>query len=131
MRKLCVCQEGNLTFIKAVDNFLIALVLLIFCLGIYELFVSKINPLHKQSDEFNYWFRVSSLEDLKKYFGKVVLMILIVNFFEKSAQVEYTAPIDLLFLGGGVLMIAISLFLTHEKPHTAKVRVAINTQSQE
>jgi len=45
--------------------------------------------------------------------GEVVIMILIVNFFRLSFSVNYEHPIDLLALGGGVLLISGSLVVAH------------------
>lgn len=102
-----------LNFISAVDNFLFAMVLLIFSMGIYELFVSKIDPVSRNPETRPNWLRITSLDDLKAYLGKVVLMILIVSFFEQSFHLKYHQPLDLLYLGGGIVLVALSLFLTH------------------
>ena len=106
-----------LHFITAVDNFLFATVLLIFSMGIYELFVSKIDPCSRTAETRPNWLKVKSLDDLKTYLGKVVLMILIVSFFEQSFHLAYKQPLDLLYLGGGIGLVALSLFLTHGKGH--------------
>ncbi|MBI5874366.1 MAG: hypothetical protein HZB81_00695 [Deltaproteobacteria bacterium] len=50
---------------------------------------------------------------MKGSLGKVILMILIVAFFEKSLEIEYEDAADLLYLGVGVLLISGALFLTH------------------
>lgn len=104
-------------FIGAVDNFLFAMVLLIFSMGIYELFVSRIDPASRTPESRPNWLRITSLEDLKSYLGKVVLMILIVNLFEQSFHLRYETPVDLLSLGGSIVLVALSLFLTHGRVH--------------
>lgn len=106
-----------LQFIGAVDNFLFAMVLLIFSMGIYELFVSRIDPASRTPESRPNWLRITSLEDLKSYLGKVVLMILVVNLFEQSFHLTYQSPLDLLYLGGGIVMVALALHLTHSKVH--------------
>ncbi len=106
-----------LHFISAIDAFLFAMILLIFSMGIYELFVSKIESLRERTGNRSDWLRVNSLDELKSYLGKVILMILIVNFFEQSFYMKYTAPLDLLYLGGGIVLVALSLYLTHGQVH--------------
>ncbi|MBI5875468.1 MAG: YqhA family protein [Deltaproteobacteria bacterium] len=99
--------------ISSVDNYLFATVLLIFSMGLYELFISKIDPASRTSDSRPNWLNITSLDDLKGSLGKVILMILIVAFFEKSLGIEYEDAADLLYLGVGVLLISGALFLTH------------------
>lgn len=69
-----------LTVIKTVDDFLLGIVLMIFGLGIYDLFVSRIDPAIEQTDIRPDWLVFSSLEELKGVLGKVVMMILVINF---------------------------------------------------
>jgi uncharacterized membrane protein YqhA len=100
-------------FVSSVDNYLFATVLLIFSMGLYELFISKIDPASRTPESRPNWLKISSLDDLKGSLGKVILMILIVSFFEQSLSIEYSSALDLLFLGVGVLLVAGALFLTH------------------
>jgi len=101
-----------LYFIAGVDNFLFGLVLLIFSLGIYELFVSPIDHLEDNDDRPS-WLHINSLEDLKGYLGKVILIILIVGFFEHSFHMKFETALELLTLAGGIALIALSLYLSH------------------
>ena len=100
-------------FVSSVDGYLFATVLLIFSMGIYELFINKIDLVSKQKDSRPNWLRINSIDDLKSSLGKVILMILIVSFFEHSLEIKYGTISDLLFLGIGILLIAAALFLTH------------------
>lgn len=101
------------SIVPAIDYFLFATVLLIFSMGVYELFVSEIDPAGRGSNTRPNWLNIGSLDDLKSHIGKVVMMILIVNFFQQAFNITYGAPSDLLYLSGGILLIALSLFLTH------------------
>lgn len=76
-------------FVSSVDVFLFAMVLIIFGVGIYELFISKIDPVEKKADNRPTWMQVSNVDDLKASLGKVILMVLIVTFFKYSIEVEY------------------------------------------
>ncbi len=99
--------------ISSVDNYLFATVLLIFSMGLYELFISKIDPASRTPESRPNWLNIKSLDDLKAALGKVILMILIVSFFEKSLDIQYQNSLDLLYLGVGIILISGALFLTH------------------
>ncbi|MBN2832560.1 MAG: YqhA family protein, partial [Campylobacterales bacterium] len=73
--------------IGAIDLYLIAVVLLIFGFGIYELFVSDIDVAKGSGgDKILY---VSSLDELKDKIAKVIVMVLIVSFFQRILHTEY------------------------------------------
>ncbi|MDR2651687.1 MAG: YqhA family protein [Prevotellaceae bacterium] len=108
-------------FVSSIDGYLFSTVLLIFGMGIYELFINKIDVVSKGKDTRPNWLIIGSIDDLKSSLGKVILMILIVSFFEHSLDIHYKSISDLLFLGAGILLIAVALFLTHaHKKHTDK-----------
>jgi uncharacterized membrane protein YqhA len=98
--------------VEVVDGYLLATVLLIFSLGLYELFISDINQAHgsKTSSKI---LVINNLDDLKSRLGKVIIMILIVTLFEEALNMKVNAPIDLLYLGGSITLIALALYLTH------------------
>jgi uncharacterized membrane protein YqhA len=100
-------------FVNSVDNYLFAMVLLIFSMGIYELFISEIDPASRRPDTRPDWLKIRNLDQLKESLGKVILMILIVTFFEKSMHMTFSGVLDLLYFAIGILMIAGALFLTH------------------
>jgi uncharacterized membrane protein YqhA len=102
-----------LAFIPAVDNYLFATVLLIFSMGSYELFISKIDPSWRGPSSRPNWLNINGLDDLKTHVGEVVIMILIINFFELAFSLSMDRPLDLLMLGGGILLVALSLYVTH------------------
>lgn len=104
-------------FVSSVDIFLFAMVLIIFGVGIYELFITKIDPVLQKVDGRPSWMQVNNVDDLKSSLGKVILMVLIVTFFKHSIEVEYSNVNDLLKLGVGIVLIALALFITH-KSHT-------------
>lgn len=106
-------EEMSIAFISSVDSFLFATVLLIFAMGIYELFISKIDPASRHEDSRPNWLEIHSLDDLKGAVGKVILMILIVRLFESAVKMKYDQPIHLLWLGLAVLFVAAALYLQH------------------
>lgn len=101
--------------VEVIDGYLLATVLLIFSLGLYELFISKIEQA--ESSETPSVLAVHSLDDLKTRLGRVVIMILIVNFFEHAISMDFHGPLDLLALAGGIALIGLTLYLTHAEDH--------------
>lgn len=104
-------------FVSSVDVFLFAMVLIIFGMGIYELFITKIDPVLQKVDGRPSWMQISNVDDLKSSLGKVILMVLIVTFFKHSIEVEYGNVNDLLKLGVGIVLIALALFITNRSHH--------------
>jgi len=101
--------------VEIIDGYLLATVLLIFALGLYELFISKIEQA--ESSETPSVLAINSLDDLKTRLGRVIIMILIVNFFEHAITMDFHGPLDLLALAGGIALIGLTLYLTHAEEH--------------
>jgi uncharacterized membrane protein YqhA len=128
-RQLHLCQaapdDRGVVFpvVTAIENFLFATALLIFATGIYEIFISEIDPqirIDPATGKLKLrpsWLHFRSLDDLKTQIGKVVMIILVVTLFEWSLKVHYGEPADLLFLGGGLFLVAISLLAVHSLKH--------------
>ncbi|MDH5542256.1 MAG: YqhA family protein [Nitrospinota bacterium] len=100
--------------ISAIDAYLIATVLLIFGVGLYELFISKIDFLERDTKGSGILV-VHSLDELKEKLAKVILMVLIVVFFKHAVHLKYDTILNLLYLGIGIFFIAVSIFLTGKK----------------
>ena len=58
--------------------------------------------------------QISSLDDLKDRLGKVILMILIVAFFKNVLHVSYKSPLEILYMGGGIFLVALALYFGHK-----------------
>ncbi len=102
--------------VEVIDGYLLATVLLIFSLGLYELFISKIEQA-EQSETSSSVLAIHSLDDLKTRLGRVIIMILIVNFFEHAISMDFHGAIELLALAGGIALIGLTLYLTHAEEH--------------
>lgn len=98
--------------VEVIDGYLLATVLLIFALGLYELFISALDEARKSS-AFSKVLIIHNLDDLKSRLGKVVLMILIVKFFEHGIKMQFQGPLDLLAFAGGIALVGLALFLSH------------------
>jgi uncharacterized membrane protein YqhA len=98
--------------VEVVDGYLLATVMLIFSLGLYELFISDIDQAHgsKASSKI---LVINNLDDLKSRLAKVILMIMIVTLFEEALNMHIALPIDLVYMGASIALIALALYLTH------------------
>ncbi|HLP97672.1 MAG TPA: YqhA family protein [Sideroxyarcus sp.] len=98
--------------VEVVDGYLLATVMFIFSLGLYELFISDIDQAHgsKASSKI---LVINNLDDLKAKLAKVILMILIVTLFEEALNMHIATPLDLVYLGASIALIALALYLTH------------------
>ena len=109
--------------VEVVDGYLLGTVMLIFSLGLYELFISDIDQAHgtRASSKI---LVINNLDDLKSRLAKVILMIMIVTLFEESLNMKLSAPIDLLYLGGSIALIGLALYLTHAADSGGKAHEA-------
>jgi len=101
--------------ISAVDLYLIAIVLLIFSFGLYELFISKIDPA-EEDEEINI-LDIKSLDGLKNKLLKVIIMVLIVFFFKTILSSNIETPIEMLYLGTSILMVSACTFFIRKIEH--------------
>ena len=110
--------------VSSVDVFLFALVLIIFGVGVYELFIANVDPEDKPAATRPTWLKISSVDDLKSSLGKVILMVLIVSFFKHVLEIdaERWDPIALLYLAIGILLIAGALYLTHKSGESGETK---------
>jgi len=87
-------------FIEVADIFLLAVVLYIMAVGLYELFIDDNLPLPS-------WLVIHNLEDLKEKLVGVVIVVLAVFFLGRVIESEN--PIDVLYLGGGISAVIAAL----------------------
>ncbi len=103
--------------VSAIDDYLIGTVFLIFGIGLYELFISKID-IAENDETSSKVLIIHDLDQLKEKIAKVVIMVLIVTFFKYAINFKYDEMINLLYLSIGIFLIAVSIYLTHKSPHT-------------
>lgn len=104
--------------VDVVDGYLLALVMLIFGLGMYELFVSDLSQA-RASKASSKILVIDSLDDLKNRLAKVILMILIVRLFEHAFRMQVQTMLDLLYFAAAVALVGLALFLTHKSEEQA------------
>ena len=113
-----VLRAATITHVvEVVDGYLLATVMLIFALGLYELFISNIDEA-VGSDTSSSVLMISSLDDLKSRLAKVILMILIVKFFEHAIEMDFHTPLDLVYLAAGIALLGLALYLSHAADHS-------------
>ena len=99
--------------VSAVDGFLLGTIMLIFALGLYELFISKIDVAENSQGASKILF-IRSLDDLKDRLAKVIVMILIVMFFEQAIFLKPTQPLELLYYALAIMLIAAAIYFAHK-----------------
>ncbi len=90
---------NTVSLIELMDIFLIAIVLLIFALGIYELFIGKL--------ALPEWLVIRNLHDLKVKLSSVVIMVMGIIFLKNL--VEWKDPQGTLFFGLGIAIVSAAL----------------------
>jgi len=103
--------ETIVNVVAIVDGYLLTAILIIFALGLYELFIDKIDYA-EGSDLASRLLLIRSLDDLKDRLANLILVILIVKFFQIALKMKYTQPLDLLYLSIGMALIGVALLLT-------------------
>jgi uncharacterized membrane protein YqhA len=97
--------------IGAVDLYLIAVVMLIFSFGIYELFISKIDAAcNEENENCSTILAIHSLDQLKDKIAKVIIMVLVVNYFQRVLHTTYQTPLELLYFALAITALAVGLY---------------------
>ena len=96
--------------VKVLDGYLISAILIVFSLGLYELFVGKIEAA-EGSETASRLLYISSLDDLKDKVARLILLVLTIEFFQRALNLPYDSSLDLLYLAGGVLLISGAFYL--------------------
>ena len=100
--------------IGAVDLYLIGVVMLIFSFGLYELFISEIDAAKDKEGEDNKILAIHSLDQLKDKISKVIVMVLVVGFFQKVGHTEYHGALDLLYFSLSITAVSVGLFFLNK-----------------
>ena len=104
-------NEAVTTIVRVIDGFLIGAILLLLAFGVYDLFVSKINPA-RRSESGQSLLAVGSLDDLKVKVARLVIVVLVIEFFQLALKLPYEQAQDLLYLAAGILFVSGAVFLT-------------------
>jgi uncharacterized membrane protein YqhA len=107
--------QGNhlkIVLIESVDSFLVATVIFLISLGLYQLFVNDDIQLPG-------WLNTRSVEELEKRLAGLIVIVMAVIFL--TQVIQWNGEITILWLGlaVGVVILAISVFLYQEsRDHT-------------
>jgi uncharacterized membrane protein YqhA len=100
------------TIIGAIDLYLIAVVLLLFSFGIYELFISPIEAAdNAKSSKI---LQIKSLDQLKDKLAKVIIMVLVVSFFQRVLHTDYSNALEMIYFAGSILLLSLGLYFLHK-----------------
>ena len=94
--------------IGAVDLYLIAVVMFIFSFGLYELFISDIDQAEGKNG--SKLLAIHSLDQLKDKIAKVIVMVLVVNFFQRVLHTNFATPIEMMYFALSITALAVGLY---------------------
>ena len=100
--------------IGAIDLYLMAIVMFIFSFGLYELFISEIDPAKRNGA--SKILEIHSLDELKDKLAKVIVMVLIVNFFQRVLHTGYSGALEMLYFSGSILALSLGLYFFKSLP---------------
>lgn len=102
-------KETLVSFIELADLFLLAVVIYIIALGLFELFIESDLRLPE-------WLQFHDLDDLKYRLLGVIVVVLAVTFLGRAIQVKEAQ--DLFWIGAGVSSVIAALALFMKSGHT-------------
>ncbi len=96
--------------IGAVDLYLIGVVMLLFSFGLYELFISDIDAAKTEEGRESKILAIHSLDQLKDKISKVIVMVLVVGFFQKVGHTDYKTALDMFYFALSITAVAVGLY---------------------
>ncbi|MCS5707709.1 YqhA family protein [Candidatus Berkiella cookevillensis] len=117
--------------IGAVDLYLIAIVLLIFSFGLYELFISEIDETDHDKSKLKIppILLISSLDELKDKLAKVIVMVLVVSFFQRVLYVKFEGALEMMYFAFSISALSIGVYLLHKDAKKIKSKKIIEKKS--
>ncbi|XP_027181288.1 uncharacterized protein LOC113779774 [Coffea eugenioides] len=129
-------NRGKVMFslVEALDVYLLGTVMLVFGMGLYELFISNLDKAKSFADErvphrSNFfglftlkerpqWLEIKSVNQLKTKLGHVIVMLLLIGLFDKTKKAAILSPLDLLCFSASVLLSSGCLYLLSKLNHS-------------
>ncbi len=99
----------GLMILEALDFFMIALVFLIFTIGIVSLFIKHEDK--KFQDSLPAWLKVSSISELKFLVMQSIIATLFIFSLSYIASYNAEPALDWLYLPGSILLLSLALFI--------------------
>ncbi|MDH4199960.1 MAG: YqhA family protein [Spirochaetia bacterium] len=100
--------------ITAVNLYLAAMLMFVISAGIQAMFIGKMEAAAADPNSGKI-MQIQSLEQFKERVINIVHIILVVLFFKYSLMMDYVNVLSLLYLAGGIVLIAGSVYLTSRK----------------
>ena len=95
--------------IGAVDLYLIAVVMFIFSFGLYELFISDIDEA-ADDKKANKILAIASLDQLKDKIAKVIVMVLVVSFFQRVLHTDFKSALEMFYFALSITALSVGLY---------------------
>jgi uncharacterized membrane protein YqhA len=88
----------------------------IFSFGLYELFISNIDQA--KGNNGSKLLAIHDLDQLKYKIAKVIVMVLVVSFFQRVLHTEFVTPLEMMYFALSIMFLAIGLsFLSKVGKH--------------
>lgn len=100
--------------IGAIDLYLIAIVLVIFSFGLYELFITELSEYDKKI-RLPAILEIHSLDELKDKLAKVIVMVLLVSYFKKVLYTNYTGALEMLYFAISISVLSFGVYLLRKE----------------
>ncbi len=89
-------------FISAIDLFMLAVVMFVMGIGLFELFVDKEHEIL-----YPRWLKMDDLNDLKEKLIAATVMVIVITFLEHIVMWE--KPLETLYFGGSIALVIVSV----------------------
>ena len=103
----------GLKILESLDVFLIALVFLIFAMGIATLFLDK--PGSEQRFKLPSWLNISNFTELKLLLWEAVLTTLVVYFVSAVVKADGDYQWELLIIPGSIVLLSLAVFVLRKE----------------
>lgn len=95
-------SELSVHFITAIDLFMVAVVMFVMGIGLFELFVDK-----DQSITYPYWLKMRDLNDLKEKLIAAAVVVIVITFLKHI--VKWENPLETLYFGGAIAIVIVAI----------------------
>lgn len=96
--------------VKIIDIYLLAAILVVAAFGLYELFIGRLDA-RRTDDDGPRLLVARSLDDLKDRIAKLVVLILVIEFFQRAVKTDIDDAADLLAFAGAVALVTVAVVL--------------------
>ncbi len=99
----------TVSFIELMDIFLVAAVLYIFAIALYELFIEDLTLPE--------WLVIHSLEELKAKLSGILVLVIVIKFAEYFIEWEHPDEMLVSGIGGAAIITALTLYNRYGANH--------------